>query len=522
MRNKPKASRSGPPRLVLPVLPVLLGALVLGVVGAAAGLGARSGLGGVALTASTTPTSSTGATTSSTASTTTTTSLTTTSSTGTTDTASTAAANTPGYWLVGSDGGIFSFGVPFYGSMGGKPLNKPIVGMAATPDGHGYWEVAADGGIFSFGDAAFHGSMGGKPLNEPVVGMAADPNTGGYWEVAADGGIFSFDAPFYGSMGGKPLNKPIVAMAATPDGQGYWLVASDGGIFTFGDATFEGSLGGDVLVRPVVTITTADANGYWMTDTNGAVTSFGDAPYSGSAPQHLNAPVVGMAEAVSTVPTANFAFPSGAYGYDVSKYQENSTCTATLPSGHTIGVVEVTGAAKAAPNPCLAQEATWAGAGLGLYIFMNQGTSTTDQPGCESDQWCNWGYEAATYALSYATAQGVHTGVTWWLDVEGASLYWSSDTAHNDQVIAGAITALRSAGINNVGIYTSPLSWSKIAGTYQPAVPLWIAWYTGDPQSNCANARSFAAANGDTLPTGPVVLTQYTDNNGNLDGDYAC
>ena len=28
-------------------------------------------------------------------------------------------------------------------------LNQPIVGMAATPDGKGYWLVASDGGIFS-------------------------------------------------------------------------------------------------------------------------------------------------------------------------------------------------------------------------------------------------------------------------------------------------------------------------------------------------------------------------------------
>ena len=51
------------------------------------------------------------------------------------------------YWLVGSDGGIFTFGsAQFYGSTGGIHLNKPIVGMAATPDGKGYWLVASDGG----------------------------------------------------------------------------------------------------------------------------------------------------------------------------------------------------------------------------------------------------------------------------------------------------------------------------------------------------------------------------------------
>ena len=38
--------------------------------------------------------------------------------------------------------------------MGGRPLNAPVVGIAATPDGGGYWEVASDGGIFAFGDAS--------------------------------------------------------------------------------------------------------------------------------------------------------------------------------------------------------------------------------------------------------------------------------------------------------------------------------------------------------------------------------
>ncbi len=77
-----------------------------------------------------------------------------------------------GYRLTAADGGIFSFGnAQFYGSMGGKALNAPIVGMASTPDGKGYWEVAADGGIFSFGDAQFYGSMGGVVLDKPVVGM---------------------------------------------------------------------------------------------------------------------------------------------------------------------------------------------------------------------------------------------------------------------------------------------------------------------------------------------------------------
>src|SRR6185437_13805993 len=109
----------------------------------------------------------------------------------------------------------------------------------------GYWEVGADGGIFAFGNAQFYGSMGGKPLNQPVVNIAATPDHQGYWEVATDGGVFAFgDAGFYGSMGGRPLNATIVDLVSTPDGKGYWEVGADGGIFAFGDAQFYGSMGG--------------------------------------------------------------------------------------------------------------------------------------------------------------------------------------------------------------------------------------------------------------------------------------
>jgi hypothetical protein len=217
-----------------------------------------------------------------------------------------------GYWLVASDGGVFTFGnAAFYGSAAPLRLNQPIVGMASTPDGKGYWLVAADGGVFAFGDATYFGSMGNRDLNKPVVGMAATPGGGGYWLAGADGGVFSFgdamyygnsvgltsgaggtttvgissdprgggywlvsangvvaafgDAPSHGSAAGVHLNAPVVGMASTPDGGGYWEVASDGGVFTFGDAQFYGSLGGQQITYPIggIAIDT-DGSGYWL------------------------------------------------------------------------------------------------------------------------------------------------------------------------------------------------------------------------------------------------------------------
>jgi hypothetical protein len=205
--------------------------------------------------------------------------------------------NTGGYWEVASDGGLFSFNAPFFGSMGGQPLNKPIVGMVATPDGQGYWEVASDGGLFSFGDAHFFGSMGGHPLNQPIVGIASTPDGQGYWEVAADGGLFSFgDANFRGSMGGHPLNKPVVGIAGDQGTGGYWEVASDGGLFSF-SAPFFGSVGGLPLNKPVVGMaSTPDGQGYWEVASDGGIFNYGDAFFWGSTGAiTLNSPVVGIA-----------------------------------------------------------------------------------------------------------------------------------------------------------------------------------------------------------------------------------
>jgi GH25 family lysozyme M1 (1,4-beta-N-acetylmuramidase) len=205
-----------------------------------------------------------------------------------------ATPDSAGYWIVASDGGIFSFGdAPFYGSMGGQHMNAPVVGMAARPQGDGYWLVGSDGGIFCFGNAGYHGSMGGQHINAPIVGVCATADGGGYWEVGSDGGIYAFgDAPFNGSMGGQHINAPVVGMARTST-DGYWLVGSDGGIYSFG-AAFYGSMGGQHLSAPVISISAyTTGNGYWLVGSDGATYCFGSSGYHGGMNgQTLSAPVV--------------------------------------------------------------------------------------------------------------------------------------------------------------------------------------------------------------------------------------
>ena len=174
-----------------------------------------------------------------------------------------------GYRLGAADGGVFSYGASFAGSHAGVPLDKPIVGMASTPDGKGYWLVGADGGVFAYGDAAFDGSHGRIAAHRAHRGHGVDARRQGLlagglrrrrlrlrrrrvlrvarpacrstspswaWRrrptaratgwSASDGGVFAYgDATLRRiARGVAPLNKPIVGMAPTADGKGYWLV----------------------------------------------------------------------------------------------------------------------------------------------------------------------------------------------------------------------------------------------------------------------------------------------------------
>ena len=181
-----------------------------------------------------------------------------------------------GYWLLGRDGGIFSYGdAHFYGSTGAhapqqarqrhgahdndgratgsspttaasspsatrtstvrrarSQLNKPVLGMERTASGKGYWLFASDGGIFSFGDAqVLRLARRARTLTSPVVSMQRTATGKGYWMMTQDGRIFAFgDAHGYGDIAGCSNYERSAAprMLVAPDGDGYWIATGNG------------------------------------------------------------------------------------------------------------------------------------------------------------------------------------------------------------------------------------------------------------------------------------------------------
>ncbi len=130
--------------------------------------------------------------------------------------------------------------VPFGGASLGvnalnSPLHAPVVGMAATPDGRGYWLVASDGGIFSFGDAPFLGSEGGTRRGASAVGIAATPQGGGYWIA------FGTQSPLAGKVVGiDPGHNGLNYSAPQIINQPIWNGREDEPCDTTGTATDSG------------------------------------------------------------------------------------------------------------------------------------------------------------------------------------------------------------------------------------------------------------------------------------------
>lgn len=227
-------------------------------------------------------------------------------------------------------------------------------------------------------------------------------------------------------------------------------------------------------------------------------------------------------------------------GFDISYPQ----CANAFPKNPAFAIVGVNGGLAYSGNPCLPSEYTWAmnstsSSQAHVSFYLNTGnpgplaSSHWPAAGTEMPQSCDgswsqscaydYGWFAAQDSFNRAAdAAGSAAAVAapWWLDVETANS-WSPDTATNRADLQGAVAALKAAGVNSVGLYSTASMWAQITGAATSGSALndpfrtltnWVpgARSAKDAPNFCS--RSFAG--------GRVKLVQYPANN--FDGDYAC
>jgi len=222
-------------------------------------------------------------------------------------------------------------------------------------------------------------------------------------------------------------------------------------------------------------------------------------------------------------------YSSGTIGYDYSYVQ----CGSAAPAA-AFGVVGVNaGYPFTYYNTCLGAEYAAAArtGNAALYINTGYDPSYTAIDGRHTTQACAnsslavngtpaqqaaWavGCSEAQQDLSYASSQSAASPTAWWLDVETANSWSSSDVFLNRYTIQGILDTLRQSTTAPIGIYSTSYQWNTITAGYQPAVDAnWVA--TG--QRTAKRARGYCRSTGFT--GAPVWLVQYVTS---IDNDYVC
>ncbi len=210
-------------------------------------------------------------------------------------------------------------------------------------------------------------------------------------------------------------------------------------------------------------------------------------------------------------------YPTGLTGYDVSYPQ----CGGTAAAG-SFGIVGVNGGRPFTNNSCLGAEYAAAPKSTAPSLYINTGYATAYRSsitaGCSalsgsvsgtSRQVQAWGIgcSEADTSLSYATAQGATSVAAWWLDVETANSWSSSNLSLNRYAIQGAATRLAQSGLP-VGIYSTASMWSRITG----------GKFT--PTSVVADWEAAGGSCSAPFTSSPVWLVQSTASG--VDSDFAC
>jgi hypothetical protein len=239
---------------------------------------------------------------------------------------------------------------------------------------------------------------------------------------------------------------------------------------------------------------------------------------------------VGAALTLNAVAAAAFdPYVSGTTGYDYSYIQ----CGSAAPSA-IFGIVGINaGYPFTYYNSCLATEYAAAARTGNAAVYINTGYDPTytaidgrhttqacanaalNLAGTQAQQ-AAWavGCSEAERDLAYASAQSATSPSAWWLDVETANSWSSSDLTLNAYTIQGIIARLRQATTAPIGVYSTGFQWGAITGGYQAPVDAdWVA--TG--QRTLKRAKQSCGSIGFT--GAKVWLVQYV---ATYDRDYVC
>lgn len=211
-------------------------------------------------------------------------------------------------------------------------------------------------------------------------------------------------------------------------------------------------------------------------------------------------------------------YASGTNGYDVSY---PNSCTATV-SGASFGIVGVNGGRPFTTNACFSTQFGHAPAGAAYINVAYSGAyrknitsscvslvSTTSLTGSYAQAW-EIGCSEADTSLSDA---GSAAPVMWWLDVETANSWSSTNFKLNDDAIRGAADRLRGVTGKAVGVYSTPSAWYTITRNANLSPYLDGEWNAGASACPASGAIGFAGA--------PIWLEQ-TGSSGEIDADSAC
>jgi hypothetical protein len=235
-------------------------------------------------------------------------------------------------------------------------------------------------------------------------------------------------------------------------------------------------------------------------------------------------------------------------------------CGAPMPSARSgsIGILGTNGGAAFSTNPCLVAELAWAKhlpAAPAFYANTgNPGPSRSkhwpigqtspkvcsaadpNSMGCSFDYGWNAGQQS--FGVATAAAQKLHhvdresarhraANVDWWLDVETMNSWLTLDGSptraakqRDTASLLGEYAALLYAGVQQVGIYSTPYQWALITGDTRAGnaqfgtVPQWLAGYESKA------AATAGCADHGFMP-GAVRMTQYLASDG-FDADVVC